>query len=157
MRFHVECLTGHVSITPHLPPPYLPAGHDSSSHDNVIVVREYDGQSCVNVGGWLPGHEDRIFNNTCVLPTAGSGGRDSELVSPNMGGSACGGQPPGSGVLIAYSNRYYTLKGNASTVCGDGTETPIIAVPPPLEQGSSAHTLPTPAQIIDWAREKIGM
>jgi len=134
-------------------------GHDSESHDNVVVVRVYDGQSCSNAGDWVPGHEDRVYNNTCILPPTGSNGKDSELVSPNMGSNPdpCGGAPWGSGALIAYSNRYYTLNGNASTRCGDGTETPIVDVPPPLEAGSSAHTLPPPAQIIAWGREKIGM
>ena len=132
-------------------------GHDSASHDNVIVVREYDGQACINAGNYVPGHEQRVYNNTCVLPPAGSNGKDPDLVAPNIGSDPdpCGGTPHGSGALIAYDNRYYTLHDNATTRCGNGTVIRVVDLPPPMEAGSSSHPLPDSATIIAWGREKI--
>ena len=76
-------------------------GHDSASHDNVIVVRVYDGQSCINVGDYVPSHEQSFYNNTCVLPPTGSNGKDADRVAPSLGSQPCDGLPHGSGVLIA--------------------------------------------------------
>ena len=126
-------------------------------HGNVVVVRVYDGQACINGGDFVPGYETSVFGNTCILPPAGSNGRDSELVDPNLGGNACQGLGPGQGALIAHTNAYYTLKGNATAHCGDGTEVRVLDLKPPMEAGSSAGTLPNASVIIAWGRAKIGM
>ena len=132
-------------------------GHDSSTHDNVIVVREYDGQACLNVGDYVPGHEQSSYNNTCVLPPTGSNGKDADLVAPSLGSQPCAGLPHGSGVLIAYANRYFTANSNASARCGDGTSVRVADLPPPMEAGSSSHPLPDGLTVMQWAREKLGI
>ena len=132
-------------------------GHDSASHDNVIVVRVYDGQSCINVGDYVPSHEQSFYNNTCVLPPTGSNGKDADRVAPSLGSQPCDGLPHGSGVLIAYANRYYTEHNNASAVCGNGASVRVVDLPPPMEAGSSSHPLPDGLTIMAWAREKLGI
>ena len=51
-------------------------GHDSIVESNLVVVRTYDGQACINSGDFVPGHETRIYNQTCVLPLTGSSPRE---------------------------------------------------------------------------------
>jgi len=133
-------------------------GHDSAFHDNVVVVRRYDGQACINAGDFVPGHEDRIYNNSCVLPEpGGSNGQNAELVAPFIGSTACDGLGPGQGVLVAYANRYYTKGANATTHCDEGQDVRVVDLPPPMEAGSSSHPLPDSETIIAWGREKIGL
>lgn len=141
------------------PPRPADGGHDSKSHDNVVVVRQYDGQACINAGDYVPGHEQYVYNNSCILPPTGSNGRDPDLVAPNIGSSPdpCAGTPHGSGALIAYANRYYTLHDNATTRCGQGQEIRVVDLPPPMEAGSSSHALPDGDTIVAWGREKIGL
>jgi len=130
-------------------------GHDSVFANNVVVVRTYDGQSCVNSGGdYVPGHESAVYGNTCVLPPSGSNGHDSELVDPGLG-TGCAGL--GAGVLVAHDNSYYTLKANATAQCGDGSTRAVTALPPPMEARSTSSALPETATIIAWGRAKIGM
>ena len=42
-------------------------GHDSRFERNYVVTLPYDGQNCLNVGTFRPGHGDHYVNNTCVL------------------------------------------------------------------------------------------
>lgn len=130
-------------------------GHSSSFHDNVVIVRQYDGQACINAGDFVPGHEHRVYNNTCVLPPTGSNGKDADLVAPFIGSTACDGLPHGSGVLIAFDNRYYTRNDNASTRCDAGQDVRVVDLPPPMEAGSSSHALPDTPTIIAWGRAKV--
>lgn len=132
-------------------------GHDSKFLDNVVLVRTYDGQSCINGGDFVPGHESEIAFNKCVLPPDGSNGHDSELVDPNLGSGACAGQPPGTGTILAHDNAYYTKLGNATAACGDGTTRPVASLPAPVEARSTSSTPPDTATIIAWGRAKIGM
>lgn len=137
-------------------PSYHAGGHDSIFSDNVVVVRPYDGQACVNVGDYVPGHEQKVYNNTCVLPPQGSRGQP-DLVAPSIGSNACAGLPYGSGVLIAYANRYYTLHDNATTTCDGNDQVRVVDLKPPMEAGSSSHPIPDGATIMAWGRAKIGL
>jgi hypothetical protein len=49
-------------IRPHAPsPPQAYGGHDSVFSNNVVAVRTYDGQACLNEGDYVPGHESAQF------------------------------------------------------------------------------------------------
>jgi len=122
-------------------------------HDNLVVVRTYDGQACINAGDFVPGHEVRIFNNTCILPPRGSSGNDPDTVLHTD--QACFGPKPGN--LISYQNNYHTLHNNATATCGDGSLKRIIDIPPPFEEGSTSNFLPDGPTIMLWAKEILGM
>ena len=128
-------------------------GHDSESYDNLIVVRTYDGQACINSGDYVPGHETRLSNNTCVLPPRGSNGRDPDVVSHVD--QACFGPAPGR--LVAYGNHYHTLNDNATVQCGDGTSRRVVDMPAPFEEGSTSAPLPDTDTLLGWARAKLGL
>ena len=81
----------------------------------------------------------------------------ADLVAPSLGSQPCAGLPHGSGVLIAYANRYFTAHANASARCGDGTAVRVADLPPPMEAGSSSHPLPDGLTVMQWAREKLGI
>ena len=123
-------------------------------HDNLVVVRTYDGQACINSGDFVPGHETRIFNQTCVLPPLGSNPRQSPDVVIHVN-QACFGPAPGR--LVAHGNAYFTLDGNATADCGDGSQVLIEKMPPPFEAGSTAGAIPPSDVLIAWAREKLGL
>ena len=140
----------------HPPPPPSPrrrdyGGHDSRSHGNVIVVREYDGQVCYNAGDFNPGHETQIFDNLCVVPM-GSDGTPNEMVGHT--GSACDGGAHGSGALEAWNNSYFTPLARATVGCDRGV-TNLSDVKPPFELGSSSNLMPSAEQIMAWARPKL--
>ena len=126
-------------------------GHDSRSHDNVIVVREYDGQACYNAGDYNPGHETWIFGNKCVVPM-GSDGTPNEMIGHT--GSACKGGAHGTGPLMAWNNSYYTPLAEAMVGC-DGGEVKIADMPPPFELGSTSNLMPTALDIVSWGRAKL--
>ncbi len=121
----------------------------------MVKVRQYDGQACINVGNFIPGHEIAIFNNSCILPLTGSNGKDPSLVAASLGDTPCDGLT--SGVLQAHSNRYYTATNNATIFCDGGVETRVVDLPPPMEAGSSSGALPDIATILSWGKEKLGL
>ena len=43
------------------------SGHDSAFHNNLVVVNGYDGQNCINGGGFPEGHESRFYRNKCII------------------------------------------------------------------------------------------
>ena len=43
------------------------SGHDSNFDSNLVVVNAYDGQNCINGGGFPPGHRSNFTNNKCIL------------------------------------------------------------------------------------------
>ena len=143
------------ALTPHEPSPHPQyGGHDSLLHDNLVVVRTYDGQGCINSGDFVPGHETRIFNQTCVLPPTGSSPRQSPNIVTHVD-AACFGPAPGR--LVAHDNKYFTLDANATAQCGGGAQVPIAAMPPPFEAGSTAGAIPPGEVLIAWARERLGL
>jgi len=126
-------------------------GYLSLFHDNLIVVREYDGQACYNAGDFNPGFESKIFSNLCVVPM-GSDGTPNEMIGHT--GSACDGKPAGSGALEAWNNSYFTPLAAATVGCGRGTVN-LTDVKPPFEAGSTSNPMPQLADLLAWARSKI--
>ena len=107
----------------------------------------------MNSGDFVPGHETRIFNNTCVLPPRGSNGRDPDVVAHV--GRPCAGPSPGN--LIAYNNHYHTLNGNASESCGDGSVKLVSAMPTPFESASTSGPIPDGPTLITWAKQMLDL
>jgi hypothetical protein len=126
-------------------------GHDSVFARNVIAVREYDGQSCLNEGDYVPGHESAQFGNVCVLPPQGSRG-DPHLVAAGLG-SSCEGSPPGT--PITHDNAYFTVDGVATVSCANGSRVDLRALPPPSEARSTVGVAPDGATLVAWFREKL--
>merc|ERR1711879_807794 len=60
-------------------------GHDSKFYNNLVIVAPYDGQNCVNLGSFKPGHGHAYYNNTCV-----SGLSEYDIPS-GCGSPACAG------------------------------------------------------------------
>ena len=43
------------------------SGHDSAFERNLVVVNAYDGQNCINGGGFPPGHRSNFTDNRCII------------------------------------------------------------------------------------------
>ncbi len=134
----------------------LCAGHDSLFHSNVVIVRPFDGQNCINSWDFLPGHQDHHFNNTCAIMGARNP-HDVNMVINQGDGGVCGNGP---GAMVLHSNRYFTRDGNASVICGGPWGTTIVGLReqfPNFEVNSTASLLPEPATVIQWGRDVLGL
>ena len=139
-------------------------GHDSAFHSNLVINYPYDGQNCVNIGGFLRGHGDGFYNNTCLVGVGGmrkpSGcGDPSCFVKQatdldNVGGvSQCDPDYVSIG-----NNTYYSPNGNATLNCGGkAMSIPEVQKQHGIELGSTFDTFPTDAEIIQWAQDRLGM
>lgn len=127
-------------------------GHDSIIEGNICSVRTYDGQSCINVGDYVPGFETTIASNTCILPPGGSRG-DPDLVDSSLGSAPCDGGAPGA--PITHDNAYYTSTGVATVNCGNGSKVDVRDVPPPTEARATVGFTPSDDTLIGWFREKL--
>ena len=137
------------------------AGHDSSFEDNLVVVNAYDGQNCINGGGFPEGHRSRFTGNTCMLagcrgtPRTNAHGPCNEVIG-NFGCKATDLKGSMATSWVLANNTYYTPLGNASLPCGVTIATAAGGASG-VEAGSSAHALPTDAQLIAMARKTLGM
>lgn len=130
--------------------------HDSLFHDNVVIVRPYDGQNCLNSWEFVAGHQDEHWNNTCVIMGARNP-HDVNMVINQGDGGVCEGGPA---AMRVHDNRYYTRDGNASVVCGGPWGILISTLRdkfPEFEARSTASTLPSADQVILWGREVLGL
>jgi hypothetical protein len=127
-------------------------GHDSIFANNVVSVRHYDGQSCINTGDYVPGFETALFGNTCVLPVDGSRS-DPDLVDSQVGSAACDGGAPGA--PITHDNSYFTASGRATANCQNGSTVDVRDLPPPTEARAKVGTIPDDDTLIGWFREKL--
>jgi hypothetical protein len=131
-------------------------GHDSIFHSNLVVVRPYDGQNCLNSWNFVPGHQDEHYNNTCVVMGARNP-HDVDMVINQGDGGVCGGGPD---AMRVHDNRYYTTHGNASVICGGPWGMRIEdlrAKFPAFEARSTASTLPSADEVLQWARDVLRM
>jgi hypothetical protein len=132
--------------------------HDSIFESNVIVVRAYDGQNCVNSGSFVPGHAHVIYNNTCVVMAARNPW-DTDTVIQEAGGWC--NPNSGGGLMSIYNNRYFTTHGNASVGCGPSNWGTTIeayrAANPSFEVNSTFATIPDPTDVIQWGRAILGL
>jgi len=127
-------------------------GHDSIFANNVVAVRTYDGQACLNEGNYVPGYESAQYGNVCILPPQGSS-KDPELVDPYLGSSPCSGGGPGD--PITHDNSYYTITGRATVMCGNGSTVSILDLLPPVEARATVGTIPDSDTLISWFRAKL--
>ncbi len=131
--------------------------HDSTFSSNIVIVRAYDGQNCVNTVDFVPGHQHKILNNTCVVMAA----RNPAVLDVVVTGAGGWCSPGDPGLLEIHDNRYFTTNGNASVQCGPSQYGVTIesyrAKNPVFEESSSFATLPTPDQVIQWGRDVLGM
>ncbi len=109
---------------------------------------------------FLPGHQHILYNNTCVIWQEGVSGKptDADLVLTQNDCGACSTDRSATPVFTA--NAYYTSHGNASVNCGGPFGTTIADMQlkfPDFERGSSWHTLPTAATVIQWGRDVLHM
>ena len=84
-------------------------GHDNIFSDNLIYVRQGDGQNCLNQGSYLPGHGLEYSRNKCILPFSKTIGHCS--------GCNCSGDLAGPG---------RNPDGSPRTVCGKELCAPAI-------------------------------
>lgn len=107
-------------------------GHDNVFTDNVIYVRDGDGQNCINTNAYLPGHGLTYARNKCILPFSKTIGHTSGCQCPRTktmpptGASQAAGIRPGSfpqnpttecGVTFA-DNEYFGIDMNLTMDCG---------------------------------------
>jgi hypothetical protein len=141
------------------------SGHDSNFENNLVVVNAYDGQNCINGGGFPPGHRSNFTGNRCVIAGC-RGSPRSNLHGPcenKIGNFQCdaenlAGSLAGSWLLAG--NSYYTPGGNASLPCGvtiaaAAAQAKAKGGGPELD--SVALPLPSDAELITFARATLGM
>jgi hypothetical protein len=144
----------------HYPPLRTAGGHDSIFENNIVIVRPFDGQNCMNMWAFVPGHQDKLFNNTCAIWQVGVAGKatDADMVLTQNDCGACGSDRSATPVFAA--NAYYTTHGNASVNCGGPFGTTIAAMQgrfADFERGSTWHTLPAAATVVQWGRDVLQM
>ena len=136
-------------------------GHDSIYENNVVIVRPYDGQNCQNMWNFVPGHQHRLYNNTCAVwqqGVAGNNPKIADLVLTQNDCGACGSDR--SATPVFQRNRYYTTHANASVNCGGDYGTTISDMQvkfPDFELGSSWHALPDADTVVQWGRDVLRM
>jgi len=106
-------------------------GHDSKFSNNIVVGVPYDGQNCVNLGSFVPGHEHQVSNNTFFISIGGhrygSGCGDPTCVDENtlddgvaLNHAVTIGTCDGSSRANMYNNSYLSPNANASIRCSYG-------------------------------------
>jgi len=136
-------------------------GHDSIFASNVVIVRPFDGQNCFNMWGFVPGHQDKLYNNTCSIWQPGVSGnpRDADLVLTQNDCGACNVKDR-SATPIFHDNHFYTTHGNASVNCGGEWGTTVADMQkkfPDFEVRSTWETLPDAATVVQWGRDVLGL
>eukprot|EP00041_Stephanoeca_diplocostata_P042079 m.10090 g.10090 ORF g.10090 m.10090 type:complete len:895 (+) comp7208_c0_seq1:114-2798(+) len=122
-------------------------GHDSKFTNNLIVTLPYDGQNCLNVGGFLPGHGDDFSDNTCFVVGCFSYTCDDVVAHV----AQC--DPT---IVTVTSNTYYSKHGNGSISCGNKVLSLADAQKEfNIEKGSTASVLPKSAVIVQQMEAKI--
>merc|ERR1712130_908350 len=101
-------------------------GHDNHHYNNVYA---YVGRG-LGICSQVPGHEDYFYGNKVIIGKA----------NPPLGNYACNDPK-----TVVHDNEIYTSDGKA-TECGK---------PAPISKGTHVYKLPTPNQVITWAREKL--
>lgn len=139
-------------------------GHDSLFHSNLVVNYPYDGQNCVNIGGFLKGHGDGFYNNTCLVGIGGkrkpSGcGDPSCFVTAATGLDNVGGVSQCDPAFVNFhDNKYFSPNGNATLNCGGkALSIPEVQKKHGIEIGSTFAALPTDQEIIAWAKDRLGL
>jgi len=138
-------------------------GHDSKFTNNVILSIPYDGQNCVNLAGFLPGHGHSASNNTCAVGIGGhhtgSGCGDptcinvtrTQLMDHVVHLSQC------DGTVQIHGNRYYSPSGNTTVSCGSEMTLKEAQAKYPIEKGSTGGTLPTAEVMTGWMKDRLGL
>ena len=137
------------------------SGHDSRFVANLVVVNAYDGQNCINGGGFPKGHRSNFTDNTCIIAGCRGSPRNNSHGACNerIGNFGCNGADLGNSMSASWRlerNDYRTPAGNASLPCGV-TVAAAAAGNSGVERGSTAAPLPTDNELISMAREKLGM
>lgn len=120
-------------------------GHDSAFAGNLVLVKAYDSQNCVNLGGSFgAGHGDTFSNNSCVVLGCATAQCDDRY------GSLA--QCDARRVSMA-GNAYYTHHGNASLECGGAANLSSLAQVQALglEAGSTAGPIPPVTELLGMA------
>ena len=94
-------------------------GHDSEFAGNLVLAIPYDGQQCVNLGDFVPGHQHKATGNKCVvglgLKFQGSGCGDptcasSEDTPANLERVVSLAECSGAGAALLANNSYFTVR-----------------------------------------------
>lgn len=107
-------------------------GHDNHHFRNLYA---YVGQG-LGVCSMINGHEDVFSNNTVVM------------TGTNVGGLACAAP----GKTVVHDNRYFTPTGDISECNHDLHDWQSLG----NDARSTVAKLPADADIISWARQKLG-
>jgi len=130
-----------------------------------VVVNAYDGQNCINGGGFPPGHRSNFTNNKCIIAGCRGSPRSNlhGLCQENIGNFGCDAENLNSSMASSWllaRNQYYTHHGTASLPCGVTVAAAAAAAKKNgggPELGSSAMPLPTDDQLIAFAKETLQM
>jgi hypothetical protein len=123
-------------------------GHDSNFSSNVVVTLPYDGQNCINVGSFKPGHGDSFYNNTCYV----IGGRN-----PAQADRVATIRDCNQALVMSAENAYYTLSGNVTMQCGSQTLELEQVQAKGLERRSTGGAVPPPQDIVALGRRTLGL
>ena len=132
------------------------SGHNSTFHDNLVAVKPYDGQNCINGDEPIPWQ-----NNTCIIMGAmvGHTGAVNGLHQDVIGNFDCHFNDNHTTGTVSWklkNNTYMTPNGNASLPCGVSVAT-AASSPTGVEEASTARHLPTDEQLVSMARKLLGM
>jgi len=113
-------------------------GHDNVHHHNVYA---YVAQSCMMAvvpGSFVPGHEDRFFNNTCVT-------EEGNYASFDCNSAA---------LPVLHDNRLFTQAGATFQVCGKSFSQWQAEG---HDAGTTVSKLPADSELLGWAATTLGL
>ena len=122
-------------------------GHDSIFASNLVYAQN---KHCFGTGSFLKGHEDKFYNNTCIVVDDRSNPPQNNIGT--LFQCSTDGMNPSS-------NRYYTNNGNATWKCPSNSEPLTLYAMQNMgfEQHSTVSITPPASTIVSWAKEILGV
>jgi hypothetical protein len=129
-------------------------GHDMVFAQNVIYVRDSDGQNCFNQQSYLPNHGLVYERNKCILPFSKTIGHLAGCDCPGHTSEPVPGVNPQTecGVVLR-DNEYFGIDMNLTISCGGDVAFQDFT----SDIGSKQWALPTDDELLFWARANLDM
>ena len=119
-------------------------GHDNYHYNNIYG---YVGGQCFGIDGQIEGHQDRFYNNTCIL---------NQGIPTKYGSFSCGTQNEGNQWPKMGENVVYQMSTNISVtgLCGLN-ENAFQQKYPGIDDGTTISGPPNNADILQQAKQLI--
>jgi len=127
-------------------------GHDKYTYNSINAYSKvYDDGVCCSIyqpPNFVPNYVDGYYNNTCIQSPA----------AVYLRHEGCDPSTPNPSILSkTFDNRVYNANSMATIACGNKILTEADWQALGFDLGTTAHPLPTDAQVISWAKSLLGI